>query len=363
MIPKLYVACAILGILIQFSKCFPASDQGGGGNCGGGGGNNGGIVSSITSDMYPTPRREECVSDKYAGNIIVKDPYRWMEKPVMEEIKKFYESHNAITRPYLDKSPFRPQIEARFKELNDHPKYYGPLKYGKKYYSFQNTGLQNQDVFYVQDSLNDEPKVFFDPNALSEDGTIALNFDTSSFSYDGLIFAYSLSQNGSDRMKVKFKHVEKGDIYKEELIEVRYTTLQWTRNNKGIFYGRFLGDNPDHESVLNQKLYYHEVGTDQSKDVLVAEFPKNPDYMIGGVNLSDCGKYLIITPSDNDDHNLIYIADLEKINYEIKGKLDLIPIVTKMEAIYEFIANDDTIFTFRTNKDADNYVQINNNRH
>ena len=46
------------------------------------------------------------------------------------------------------------------------------------------------------------------------------------------------------------------------------------------YFQRFIGDNPDHESVQNQKLYYHLVGTDQSKDVLVAEFPKNPDYFM-----------------------------------------------------------------------------------
>lgn len=63
-------------------------------------------------------------------------------------------------------------------------------------------------VLYVQESLNAEPKVFIDPNELSDDGTVALQ--VTAFSKDDEIFSYGLSSCGSDWVTVHFKHVEKG---------------------------------------------------------------------------------------------------------------------------------------------------------
>lgn len=82
----------------------------------------------------------------------------------------------------------------------------------------------------------------------------------------------------------------------------------------------------------NQKLYYHRVGAQQSDDILVAEFPENPSWRMA-VQVSDCGKYLIMMVVKDCRDNLIYFADLEKTG-EIRGKLELTPVVTKFEADY-----------------------------
>ncbi|XP_022914975.2 prolyl endopeptidase-like isoform X1 [Onthophagus taurus] len=309
------------------------------------------------SFQYPKARLDDTVKDNYHG-VEVLDPFRWLEDPDAEETKAFVDAQNAITRPFIDSYPLKDQINKKMTELWNYPKFSPPYKHGNKYFQFRNTGLQNQSVIYVQETLNSEAKVFLDPNLLSEDGTIALS--GVDFSENGAYFAYGLSKNGSDWLEIKCRDVNTGKDYDEVLKKVKFTSMSWTHDDLGFFYCAYLdkegkSDGSETDSNEKQKLYYHRLGTEQSDDVVVVQF-EDPQLRIGA-QVSNCGKYLIVTSIKGSKNNLLYFARLDNIE-KISGLLDLHPVVTEFEADYEYVANTKGKFVFRTNKDAPNYKLV-----
>ncbi|KAK8945929.1 hypothetical protein KSP40_PGU006910 [Platanthera guangdongensis] len=131
---------------------------------------------------YPPARRDDSVVYNYHG-ALVPDPYNWLEDSNSEETKAFVESQAALTNSVLADCGERQRLRRKITALFDHPRYDTPFKRGGKYFYFHNSGLQAQSVLYVQSDLDSEAEVLLDPNALSEDGTVALS--TAAISRDG----------------------------------------------------------------------------------------------------------------------------------------------------------------------------------
>src|SRR4051812_23396236 len=74
--------------------------------------------------QYPVTKQGPQV-DVYHGTR-VPDPYRWLEDDASPETAAWVEAQNAVTFPYLERIPFRQQLQARVKELNDYEKYSSP---------------------------------------------------------------------------------------------------------------------------------------------------------------------------------------------------------------------------------------------
>ncbi|UXI19984.1 hypothetical protein NH340_JMT05927 [Sarcoptes scabiei] len=271
---------------------------------------------------YPQVQRIN-VEENYFGDLI-KDPYRWLEETDSLETKKFIEAENDLSSRYIQSCPYREKIKQKLKELFQYPRYGCPFKKGTNYFMQINSGLQNQFVLYMMhDSLDAEPKVFFDPNTLSTDGTVSLSNVTVKFSNDGKLWAYGLQKSGSDWNTIKIRDVDTGKDLDDELIKVKFSGISWTKDDKGFFYSYYPNqsdnqcDGQETTECNHQKLFYHRINTSQSEDVL--DDPFNPN---------------------------------------IRKNMRFEPIVSDFDADYYFIANDGPKHYIRTNWNAPNFRVI-----
>lgn len=74
----------------------------------------------------------------------VADPYRWMEDPDSEETKNYIGAENKVSQQFLENSEQSNKINKKLTDLWNYPKYNVPERHGKYYFTFVNSGLQNQ---------------------------------------------------------------------------------------------------------------------------------------------------------------------------------------------------------------------------
>ncbi|HJU65849.1 MAG TPA: prolyl oligopeptidase family serine peptidase [Gemmatimonadaceae bacterium] len=303
-----------------------------------------------TPIRYPVTATVDQV-DNYHGTS-VDDPYRWLEDTDSPRTKSWIQAQNEVTFGYLGSIPERERIEARLTELWNYPKYGIPFKRGRDYFYFENTGLQNQSVLYVQRTLRGRPRVLLDPNKLSTDGTVALT--TIDVTDNGEYMGYGISASGSDWQEFRVREVESARDLPDRLKWIKFSGLSWTKDGKGFFYSRY--DEPKDGNALlsvnrNQKLYYHVRGTPQSDDQLIYERPDQPDWGFRA-QVTDDGQYVIINVSQGTDRkNRLYYIDLGSAR---SPKVDnpVVKLLDDFDASYEFVGNTSTVFYVRTDLDA-----------
>src|ERR1700691_1413411 len=129
---------------------------------------------------YPVAPKGDQVDDYHGAKIA--DPYRGLENADAAPTQKWVEQENQLTFSYLAKLPGREAIKKQLTELWNYERFGGFEKAGNHYFYFHNSGLQNQSVLYVTDSLNGPARELLDPNTYRKDGTVALSGESISWS-------------------------------------------------------------------------------------------------------------------------------------------------------------------------------------
>lgn len=296
---------------------------------------------------YPGTFKEDA-RDQYFGKEIV-DPYRWLEDDRSPKTESWVKEQNAVTEGYLNQLPSREKLKSRLTELWNFNKQSAPFKKGDYFFCYKNTGLQNQSVLYMAKSVNSKPEewsLVLDPNTLSTDGTVSLG--GISISKNCKTLAYSISKAGSDWQEIHFKDLTTKKDLPDVIKWVKFSGMAWKGN--GIYYSRY--DEPT-GSALSQKntghkLYFHELGTDQSKDMLVFKDDAHPDHNFSAQVTND-ERFLIMYTSQSTSGEMVMLKDLND------PKAQFTKLSDNFDNEYSIIDNTGNTFYLLTNKGAPKY--------
>ena len=277
---------------------------------------------------------------------VIEDPYRWLEDDRSSETEEWVKAQNEVTFSYLETIPYREDIKNRLSKVWNYEKVSAPFKRGNYTYYYKNDGLQNQYVIYRKDETGKE-EMFLNPNNFSEDGTTSLG--QISFTEDGSLAAYAISEGGSDWRKVIVIDAVSKAVIEDTLVDVKFSGLSW-KGNEGFFYSSY--DKPEGSELSaktdQHKLYFHKLGTPQSEDQVYYGATEVQKRRYVGGEVSKNNRYLFITGAVSTSGNELLIMDLED------PKRTIVPMVEGFDQDANILTTVEDEFYIVTNRNAPN---------
>jgi prolyl oligopeptidase len=278
------------------------------------------MAQNLAGRTPPDTRTETVVETLHGVN--VSDPYRWLENGEASEVSRWTEAQNAWTGATLDALPNRARIQERLSKLLSIGTVNAPDPHGRLYFYERREGQQNQPVLYVRDGLQGRDRVLIDPNALAQDGLIAL--DWWYVSHDGKRLAYGLSDNGDEKSMLYVMDVATGKNLPDLIPFTTSASVAWLPDANAFYYTRYpaRGTVPKGEEEYHRTVFLHRLGEHPDKDKKIYEPQNLADWT--SVDLSRDGRWLLVSVYPSFDRNDLYLRDLSKPDGEfvsvIKGQ-------------------------------------------
>lgn len=316
------------------------------------------VVPGCKMGNKPSLAPEHVVTDTYYG-IQVEDPYRYMENMDDTLFLDWMKVYADYTRGVLDGIPGRQGLIEKMKEFdqrNSDRIYSLLIIESGRYFYMKMTPEDETGKLFVREGYEGKEKLLYDPASYRADG--GMNYAISSVypSIEGQKVAIAVSPNGSESNTVIILDLESGKLHREEIVQL-LGHVSWIPGGKGFVYLKSNSDDVhDPSRLLNTKVYYHEVGTDQSADRLVFSAEMAP-----GVN---------IRPEElpgirYDHHNNEMLLMLYTVERYIKlyhaegnpatgGTVKWRQIIKAEDRVQKYYILDDDLYLY-TAKDASNF--------
>ena len=263
---------------------------------------------------YPHTRRDD-TAETFHGQRVT-DPYRWLEDPDSAETTDWVRRQNEVTEDYLAGLPERAWFQATMQAVLARPRAGTPQHRSGRYLLSRNDGRQNQDVWYVADSLaelREGGRVLVDPNTFSADGTSSLASLT--VRGDGRQVAYAVSDGGSDWHTFHLLDVDSGAEVPDVGVQTKFSDATWLPDGRSYVYTAF-----DHEghaagtqtsALGGGKLRVHRVGRPVTDDELVLEFPDD-DRLMTWSGITDDDAWVVVSiVAGTENQNRLWVYPVQ----------------------------------------------------
>nr|WP_277037019.1 prolyl oligopeptidase family serine peptidase [Caballeronia mineralivorans] len=292
--------------------------------------------------------------DDYHG-VKVADPYRELEDIDSPETRAWVQAENNLARHYLGALPGRDAIVRRLRKIWNFELWTAPERHGRYWFYTHNDGLQNQAAIFVTADPAEPGHILLDPNALSNDGTVALR--DSSVSDDGRLFAYALSDGGADWVIWHVRNVETGVDLPDQVHWSMGDGTSWLEDGSGFYYTAYNAPKAgDAFKAPNQyeRLYFHKLGTAQSQDKLIYARTDDPQWLLNDWVTED-GRYLVIQANRGAEvRNTLLVQDLAAKG----GNAPIRAIIPWPTAVCNYIGNIGTTLYVTTDDGAPRYKVV-----
>lgn len=229
---------------------------------------------------YPeTPRRPVVET---VGGVTFEDPYQWLEEET-PEIQRWQEEQDALAGRFLREWPGFAALRDVLIEGGRTAQLFAPQRCGESWFQLVQPDPERMPVLQVSDTLDAPGRVLIDPNALSGDGRVTLDWFYPS--PDGGYVVYGLSERGDEQSVLRVLETASGRTLPEHIPFAMQSVVAWLPDASGFYYS--AGRRRSTEE-FGFSIFFHRPG---------AEPPAEPEPVAGRGGLtrpqiSDDGRYV-----------------------------------------------------------------------
>ena len=227
-------------------------------------------------DLKPSPKKLPVTFEAHGVKRI--DNYYWMRDDSRKDpeiISHLNEENSYLENWFVSGNDFR---ESLFEEITDRiPKNEDSVPVRLKNYEyFRRYKQENEHGIYIRrKDKNSEEKILLDVNELAKNKDFYQLANWSISPRENLM-AYAEDTSGRRQYTIKFKNLENEET-SSFFIENTSGDMAWSSDGRYLFYVI-----RDEETLLPYKLFRHEIGTSQMKDVAIYEEKDTTFYLSVG---------------------------------------------------------------------------------